>query len=269
MLEFLEGLSMSKDTFYFSHDYNARNDQKIKKLMSKHGYLGYGIFWAIVEDLYNNANALQLDYDSIAFDLRTTTDLVKSIINEFDLFVINGDVFGSLSIQKRLDERDLKSKKARESARYRWNKEKDNANAFQPDSEPNAIKESKGKENKGKETIKEASIEVAHKLKDLFNAEHGTKTRIVSDKTVRQLKALIEAGYTVENVIEASRELKKEKWLEERGFKELNIEFITRPDKMEKYFNQVTASIPKRNMGANEYLDQFLKNLPKNEQGNS
>lgn len=119
------------------------------------------------------------------------------------------------------------------------------------------------------DSLKSASIEAAHKLKDLFNAEHGTKTRIVSDKTVRQLKALIEAGYTVENVIEASRELKKEKWLEERGFKELNIEFITRPDKMEKYFNQVTASIQKRNMGANEYLDQFLKNLPKNEQGNS
>jgi hypothetical protein len=113
------------------------------------------------------------------------------------------------------------------------------------------------------DSIKEASIEAANKLKDLFNAEHGTKTRIVSEKTVRQLKALIEAGYTVENVIEASKELKKEKWLAERNFKELNIEFITRPDKMEKYYNQVTASIPKKNMGANEYLDNFLKGLNK------
>jgi hypothetical protein len=263
MVEFWGGLSMSKDTFYFSHDYNTRNDQKIKKLMSKHGYLGYGIFWAIVEDLYNNANALHLDYDSIAFDLRTTTELVESIINDFELFVINGDTFGSLSIQKRLDERDLKSKKARESARYRWDKENDNANALQPESDANAIKESKGKESKGKDIIKEASIEAANKLKDLFNAEHGTQTRIVSEKTVRQLKAFIEAGYRVENVIEASKELKKEKWLAERNFKELNIEFITRPDKMEKYYNQVTASIPKQNMGANEYLDNFLKGLNK------
>ena len=39
-----------KNTFYFSHDYNARNDIKIKKLIAKHGYLGYGIFWAIIED---------------------------------------------------------------------------------------------------------------------------------------------------------------------------------------------------------------------------
>ena len=273
MVEFWGGLSMSKDTFYFSHDYNARNDQKVKKLMSKHGYLGYGIFWAIVEDLYNNANSLHLDYDSIAFDLRTTTELVESIINDFELFVINGDTFGSLSIQKRLDERDLKSKKARESARYRWDKEKDDADALQPESDANAIKERKGKESKGNNSIKEDSIVAkiaALKLKDLFNAEHGTQTRIVSDKTIRQLKALIEAGYTVENVIEASKELKKEKWLAERNFKELNIEFITRPDKMEKYYNQFSGGAKKAVSGANEYVENYLKELKeRNEQGNS
>jgi hypothetical protein len=142
---------MDKDTYYFSHDYNTRNDQKIKKLISKHGYLGYGLFWAIVEDLYNNANALHLDYDSIAFDLRTNNVIVKSIINDFDLFIINDNIFGSMSIQKRLDERDSKSKKARESARYRWDKLKSDANALQTQYDSNAIKERKGNENKGKE----------------------------------------------------------------------------------------------------------------------
>ena len=73
-----------KETFYFSHDYNARNDIKIKKLIAKHNYLGYGLFWAIIEDLYNNANALPLDYDCIAFDLRADVETVKSIINDFD-----------------------------------------------------------------------------------------------------------------------------------------------------------------------------------------
>ena len=169
---------MSKDTYYFSHDYNTRNDQKIKKLISKHGYLGYGIFWAIVEDLYNNANALHLDYDSIAFDLRTTKELVKSIINDFDLFIINDDMFGSMSIQKRLDERDEKSKKARESARYRWDKNKSDANALQTQSDSNAIKESKGKEikvNESKENnIDERKLKFASTLKpflDLYGKE--------------------------------------------------------------------------------------------------
>ena len=140
-----------KDTYYFSHDYNSRNDHKIKKLISKHGYLGYGLFWAIIEDLYNNANALQMDCESIAFDLRTSENVIESIINDFDLFIIEGDNFGSLSVERRLKERDTKSLKARESAYKRWNKNKDNANALQTHSDCNAIKEKKVNESKEKE----------------------------------------------------------------------------------------------------------------------
>jgi len=135
---------MPKDTFYFSHDYNARNDEKIKMLIRKHGMIGYGVFWAIVEDLYNNANALQTDYDGIAFDYRIDLNIVKSVINDFGLFVFDGETFGSLSVQKRLDERDTKSVKARQSASKRWT----NANAMQTQCDGNAIKESKVKEKK-------------------------------------------------------------------------------------------------------------------------
>jgi hypothetical protein len=109
-----------KETFYFSHDYNARTDEKIKKLIKKHGMMGYGIFWSIVEDLYNNANELQLDYEGIAYDLRTDTEIIKSIINDFDLFRIKDKLFGSISIQRRLEERNKKSESARQSAYKRW-----------------------------------------------------------------------------------------------------------------------------------------------------
>jgi hypothetical protein len=140
---------MPKDTFYFSHDYNARNDEKIKRLIRKHGMQGYGVFWSIVEDLYNNANALRTDYEGIAYDLRTDSDLVASVVNDFDLFVFDGEYFGSNSVQERLDQRNDKSEKARKSASYRW----ENANALQPQSDSNAKKERKGNEIKGKETI--------------------------------------------------------------------------------------------------------------------
>jgi hypothetical protein len=137
-----------KDTFYFSHDYNARTDPKIKRLMAKHGMTGYGIYWAIIEDLYNNANALQTDCESIAYDLRVDSEIIKSIIFDFDLFKIDGEIFSSLSIQRRLDDRNEKSEKARKSAEYRWNKKLDNANAMRTQSDGNAIKERKGKERK-------------------------------------------------------------------------------------------------------------------------
>lgn len=141
---------MSKDSFYFSHDYNSRNDPKIKKLLAKHGFLGYGIFWAIIEDLYNNANALPTDYETIAHDLRSDEKTIQSIVTDFDLFVISGDIFGSSSVENRLKSRDEKSVKARESAIKRWNK---NANALRTECAPNAIKERKGNKRKGNNKI--------------------------------------------------------------------------------------------------------------------
>jgi hypothetical protein len=161
---------MPKDTFYFSHDYNARNDEKIKRLIRKHGMQGYGVFWSIVEDLYNNANALRLDYDGIAYDLRSDSDTVFSVINDFDLFVFDVNTFGSLSVQKRLDERNDKSIKARESANKRWN----NANALQSQSDSNAIKERKGKEIKEIKEIKyRDNISLLEKEKIKLDLEFG------------------------------------------------------------------------------------------------
>lgn len=146
---------MAKDTFYFSHDYNARSDDKIKRLLSKHGNEGYGIFWCIIEDLYNNTNVLRLDYETIAFDLRCDISIVKSVINDFDLFVIEGDIFGSSSIHERLQARNAKSEKARESVLKRWERQKNYTNVLLTKndsntkiSKRNTIKERKGKERK-------------------------------------------------------------------------------------------------------------------------
>lgn len=116
---------MSKETFYFSHDYNARSDEKIKKLIRKHGMAGYGIFWSIVEDLYNNENELQVDYDDIAYDLRVDSGIIKSVICDFGLFIKEKTSFGSASIQRRLEDRSEKSEKARQSVFKRWHKDKD------------------------------------------------------------------------------------------------------------------------------------------------
>ena len=135
-----------KETFYFSHDYNTRTDDKIKKLIRKHWVMGYWTYWCMVEDLYNNANALQLDYDGIAFDLRISEEIVKSIINDFGLFVIKWNEFYSKSVWDRLFQREEKSRIWRENAEKRWGVK--NATAYANWCKPNAIKERKGKENK-------------------------------------------------------------------------------------------------------------------------
>lgn len=140
---------MADNSYYFSHDYNARTDPKIKKLLARHGIAGYGIYWAIIEDLYNNANALPTQYDVIAFDLRCDEDVIRSVINDFDLFQVDEEYFGSPSVAKRLLKREEKSLKARRSAAYRWNSaQKEDANAMRTHTDSNAIK---GKDNKKKD----------------------------------------------------------------------------------------------------------------------
>lgn len=47
---------MAKDTFWFKHDYNARNDEKILELRSICGAEGYGIYWMIVESMADSSN---------------------------------------------------------------------------------------------------------------------------------------------------------------------------------------------------------------------
>lgn len=215
-----------KETFYFSHDYNVRADEKIKRLIRSHGMEGYGIYWAIVEDLYNNANALRTDYDGIAYDLRVDTARVESIIKNFELFEINEDYFSSISIAKRLEKRHEKSIKAKESANKRWNK---NANAMRTQCDSNAIKESKGKEIK-------LNID-SNKLLSVFNSILGKRARVIPEKAKKQIKARLKEGYTKDDIVQALENAAKDQHHIDSNYKYLTLEFITRPDKLERFVN--------------------------------
>lgn len=175
---------MKPNTYYFTHDYSARSDEKIKRMLMRWGMAGYGAYWAIIEDLYQNGNVMLAQADRIAYELREREDMIDSILHDFQLFVFDphpdgiGDTFGSLSVQRRLDERVSKSASARSAAHRRWDALRPqcdrNANASKSDADAyenhaiaseldadamhtgcdrNAIKgkEKKGKEKKGKD----------------------------------------------------------------------------------------------------------------------
>jgi hypothetical protein len=133
-----------KTVIYFSHDCQTRGDNKIQELIFRHGMQGYGVFWAIVENLYINANAMPQHYNRIAFDLRVDEKLVQSVIEDFDLFQIQEQIISSNSVEKRLQELKIRSKKAKEKADKRWG----NATEMPQHSQSNAIKEKKRKEKK-------------------------------------------------------------------------------------------------------------------------
>lgn len=139
-----------KETFYFSHDYHARHDPKLVNLQMEFGMEGVGIYWCLIEMLYEQGGRLRpADYERIAFELRIDTELLKQIVFT-DLFEgdKSGDYFWSNTVLERLEKREIKSQKARDSILKRWNKD---TNVLRTNNECNTIKESKGKEKKEKE----------------------------------------------------------------------------------------------------------------------
>lgn len=78
---------MKDNSYYFKHDCNARQDEKILALRMKHGWEGYGLYWALIERLRESANySCVCDYNLIAYDLRSDANKIKSIIEDFRLF---------------------------------------------------------------------------------------------------------------------------------------------------------------------------------------
>ena len=132
-------------SLYFSHDSNAQHDPKIMKMMSKHGWEGYGLFWALVERLRNESGyKLEADYEVLAFGMRTQYERIKSLVEDLDLFVLKEDHFYSTRLNDTMRLMDSKSEKARSSARKRWER---NANAMRTHSERDANKRKENKRN--------------------------------------------------------------------------------------------------------------------------
>lgn len=111
---------------YFSHDYLTRSDPKVRSLMARLGCKGYGVFWCIVEILYQSDNTYPCDHAALAYELHEDEEVIRWIIEDSGLFVIENAYFSSISIARRLDKRNEVSQKKAENVRKRWEKAKEN-----------------------------------------------------------------------------------------------------------------------------------------------
>jgi hypothetical protein len=154
---------------YFSHDEGARNDPKLVQVMMELGHEGKSVYWDLVEMLYEQGGHLMLSQcKGYAFALRTNCDLILRLVNDFELFVTDGEKFWSETALRRLIQRNAKSEKAKESAAKRWGSSERNANALPTQSDRNAIKvkESKVKESKSNDLLPQPpAAELASPLK--------------------------------------------------------------------------------------------------------
>ena len=108
-----------KDAYYFSHDSNARNDQRLMKLRMKYGPEGYGIYFMIIEILRDTEDyKLHIsDVKSICFDIRDDEEKVLDVLKNYSLFEFEGDYFHSKSLTRRMDKLDRIKEKRRESGK--------------------------------------------------------------------------------------------------------------------------------------------------------
>lgn len=121
---------MAKKTNYFSHDSNSRNDEKLLAVRMRLGAEGYGIYFMLLERLREEADYMSVkDYNMIAFDLRVDSKAIKSVVEDFGLFVFtdDGKYFYSESFNRRMQIKDESARKRSEAGKKgmekRWGKQ--------------------------------------------------------------------------------------------------------------------------------------------------
>lgn len=125
-----------KESYFFSHDYNARQDPKMQEVLMDYGVAGIGIYWCIIEQLYEQGGRMPLSsIKAIAFTLHANIEDVQGIIDNSGLFENDGVEFWSPSVSRRLETRKTTSEKKSKAASKRWSTDadasKNNASAMQ------------------------------------------------------------------------------------------------------------------------------------------
>jgi uncharacterized protein YdaU (DUF1376 family) len=152
---------------YFSHDSNARNSDKLIPLRMKLGAEGYGIYFMLLERLRDEKDYMSIkDYNMLAFDLRVDASKVKSVIEDFRLFVFteDGKYFYSEGFKKRMDIKDIgsikRSEAGKKGAAKRWGSNcHGNADGDSADKNGNAVE-------KNSNAIAMSSKNIASKVKE-------------------------------------------------------------------------------------------------------
>lgn len=122
----------TKDTYWFRHDSNAKDDPKCVLLIDQLGLEGYGIYWVLVEILreqpeYTYPLAL---LPSLARRYNTTAEKMKAVVCGYGLFEIRDDkIFFSESLLRRMENYNLLREKRKVAGALGGRAKKENSNS--------------------------------------------------------------------------------------------------------------------------------------------
>lgn len=172
---------MAKETYYFRHDYNARNDNKTSALISDHGPAGYGIYWCIIEMLHEEEHhrleQKELTFRALAKHMSTSVEQIKSVVdgclNVYELltlkdgFIYSERVLRNIEIRQNISENRSKAGKASAEKRSKTAIGSTGVEQVLTGVEQNPTKKRKEKERKEKKSKEDNNVS----LSDL-NDEH-------------------------------------------------------------------------------------------------
>lgn len=126
-----------KELPYITHDFGARNDPKLMDLQMDMGGQGLGIFWCLVEMLWENGGTIPANYKSIAFALRWCKPAeVEKVVTGYGLFEVSDGAISSHSATARIAEMrtyfGAKSAAGKKGAERRWNSTANSTPIAQP-----------------------------------------------------------------------------------------------------------------------------------------
>jgi hypothetical protein len=189
-----------KNSFYFDHDYSARNDQKILELRAEYGWQGYGIYFAILEILCESKGYIKREaFAGLSLGLNKDKSELITLIEfclKITLFLENEKGIYSQRILDHLAFREKLSEAGSKGGR--GNKATQKPPFREDKAPPEAVKESKGEDSKEeKEYIKESFL-IQEFCKPHF------EERYINEKSLDCFKKLIKLDkYTSNQIKEA------------------------------------------------------------------
>lgn len=113
---------MPLENLYFRHDFNARNNPKLIKLKMKLGMEGIGIYWCLLECLYElNGYLKEDDLETFCFNEHIDVEKVKNVLKIANFKFDKEKGYYSNGILERINKREEYCLKQKEKANKRWN----------------------------------------------------------------------------------------------------------------------------------------------------
>lgn len=259
-----------KNDLYFPHELSKRSDARIMELIAVEGCCGYGFYWAILEylraqDQYQYVGKTSA-IKNIARHMRVRNDKAQRVLNNFELFIVEGDSFYSPEFielmqpleRKRAQKAKLQSRQKEytpEQAEISSANDQSLSDFAQTVSQPsyNSLKTNKGvkinKKNKKKDNDDKSSL--SEKNRSHGDDDDAEAENIYPDKPSWE-KHVDDAG-------------KDQKWLEALGGQcQLSPDLISKFPKVIELFKRHVVSLGKEDQiestfGAKRYLNFFLK----------